>query len=338
MEEQVATLIQLLEEQKQSQQELAASQEKHFESLTLEMLGHQRRVEEQQSKLQEWQMQTEDRLEGLQRDFKGAQEELQERVCLAETRMGQLQKLYCESQTRQLESLEELQQLMFCLGRETADAETAKQPSTETGVAKQEDESEPEGPKLPPCATTSVKLEEATSVPVPTTKNSGPVKESPTSVLGKESSSLRLEALPFTPRGGIEMEPVVTEREGVGEIEEADITVRRPMHRPSAYDGKSSWEAYFTQFEMLADLNRWGVQEKASYLAVSLRGSALTVLTNLPAGQRRDYDALTKALQNRFGTGHQTELNRAKLRGRVRRREETLPALAEDVERLTRLA
>ena len=40
----------------------------------------------------------------------------------------------------------------------------------------------------------------------------------------------------------------------------------------------------------------------------------------------------------RFGTGHQTELNRAKLRGRFQQREETLLALAEDVERLTRLA
>ena len=71
---------------------------------------------------------------------------------------------------------------------------------------------------------------------------------------------------------------------------------------------------------------------------MSLRGAALTVLTNLPAGQRRDYQALAQALQNCFGTGHQTELNRAKLQGRMRRREETLPALAEDVERLTRLA
>jgi len=77
---------------------------------------------------------------------------------------------------------------------------------------------------------------------------------------------------------------------------------------------------------------------ESSYLAVSLRGQALTVLTNLPAEQRQDYQTLTRALQNRFGIGHQTELNRAKLRSRLRRREETLPALAEDVERLTRLA
>ena len=87
-----------------------------------------------------------------------------------------------------------------------------------------------------------------------------------------------------------------------------------------------------------AELNHWTEEEKATYLAISLRGTALTVLTNLPEKQRRSYPALVQALRNRFGTGHQTELNRAKLRARVRRRDETLPALAEDVERLTRLA
>ena len=51
--------------------------------------------------------------------------------------------------------------------------------------------------------------------------------------------------------------------------------------RPSLFDGKSSWEAYQTQFKLLAELNHWTEQEKATHLAISLRGSALTVLTNL---------------------------------------------------------
>ena len=105
--------------------------------------------------------------------------------------------------------------------------------------------------------------------------------------------------------------------------------------KPIAFDGRSSWEAYSTQFEMLAELNGWSEAEKA---AVSLRGSALNVLTNLPEKQRRSYSALVRVLKNRFGTGHQAELNRAKLRTRMRRHDETLPSLAEDVERLTRLA
>ncbi len=110
------------------------------------------------------------------------------------------------------------------------------------------------------------------------------------------------------------------------------------VQRPPPFDGKSTWEAYHAQFSLLAELNGWTEQRKATYLAISLRGSALTVLTNLPEEQRRDYTALSAALQNRFGNTRQVELNRAQLRGRTKRREETLPELAEDVERLARLA
>ena len=110
------------------------------------------------------------------------------------------------------------------------------------------------------------------------------------------------------------------------------------MTKPLPYDGQSSWEAYKLQFEMLAQLNGWNEAQKATYLAVSLRGTALTILTNLPPGQRSEYRSLLSALDNRFGTAHQTELNRVKLRNRTRRREESLPELAEDIECLSRLA
>jgi len=93
-----------------------------------------------------------------------------------------------------------------------------------------------------------------------------------------------------------------------------------------------------TQFEMLAEINGWNEAEKASFLAVSLRGSALVVLSNLPAEGRRHYATLVAALESRFGSAHQVELNRARLRSRTRRREEGLPELAEDIERLVRLA
>ena len=69
-----------------------------------------------------------------------------------------------------------------------------------------------------------------------------------------------------------------------------------------------------------------------------MRGSALTVLTNLPEEQRGDFTALITALKNRFGNNHQAELNRAHLRSRTKKRDESLPELAEDVEQLTRLA
>ena len=110
------------------------------------------------------------------------------------------------------------------------------------------------------------------------------------------------------------------------------------MVRPAPYDGTSPWDAYKAQFELLAELNSWTDAEKATFLAINLRGSALSLLGNLPPRSRTDYAALTEALDCRFGVAHQAELNRTRLRIRRRRRDEGLPELAEDVERLTRLA
>ena len=104
--------------------------------------------------------------------------------------------------------------------------------------------------------------------------------------------------------------------------------------RAAPFDGKSAWDVYRAQFELLADMNRWSDAEKATHLAISLRGAASTVLTNLHTTQRQNYEALTAALDSRFETAHQTELNRMRLKARNRRRDETLADLAEDVERL----
>ena len=115
-------------------------------------------------------------------------------------------------------------------------------------------------------------------------------------------------------------------------------TIGVTQQRPAPFDGKCAWDTYRAQFELLADLNKWSDTDKAAHLAISLRGAAATVLTNLHPTQRRSYEALTSALDSRFGMVHQTELNRSRLKARSRRREETLTELAEDVERLVRLA
>ena len=112
----------------------------------------------------------------------------------------------------------------------------------------------------------------------------------------------------------------------------------RLRQRPSPFDGKMPWDVYHTQFELLAQLNGWSDGEKAAHLAVSLREDAATVLTNLPVSKRQDYASLTSALECRFGTKNQIDLFRTRLRMRRRNKEEPLAGLAEDVERLVRLA
>ena len=79
--------------------------------------------------------------------------------------------------------------------------------------------------------------------------------------------------------------------------------------RPPTYDGKSSWDAFRMQFEMLARINHWSGEEKSTYLAVCLRGSALSVLSNMPADKIYNYDDLVSALEARFGNAHQSELH-----------------------------
>ena len=89
---------------------------------------------------------------------------------------------------------------------------------------------------------------------------------------------------------------------------------------------------------MLATVTGWSTQEKAAYLDVSLKGAAVNVLNGIPADRLYDYNTHLTALEAHFGSGHQAELNRMKLKNRVRKREEGLTELAEDVEKLIRLA
>jgi len=112
----------------------------------------------------------------------------------------------------------------------------------------------------------------------------------------------------------------------------------KPRIRPSHYDGVSSWDDYRAQFELVAELNGWDGRTKAIYLAASLQGQARATLGDLDPSKRKDFSALVEALESRFGSKHQTEMYRAQLRCRTRKRDETLPQLAQAIQRLTRQA
>ena len=53
---------------------------------------------------------------------------------------------------------------------------------------------------------------------------------------------------------------------------------------------------------MLARINGWKEEEKATYLSVSLKGPALTVLTVLNNIPPESYDAPVSALETHFGS------------------------------------
>ncbi|KAJ8050192.1 hypothetical protein HOLleu_03295 [Holothuria leucospilota] len=108
--------------------------------------------------------------------------------------------------------------------------------------------------------------------------------------------------------------------------------------RPGIYDGSSSWEDYQVQFEAVAELHGWDKQEMAMCLAASLKGDARAVLADLHAKSRRSNPLLTEALSRRFSPSHQTEIFRIQLKNRIRKKEESLPQLAQEVRRLARQA
>ena len=80
--------------------------------------------------------------------------------------------------------------------------------------------------------------------------------------------------------------------------------------------------------------------EKATYLVVSLKDSALSELSNLSPDNLYDYSSLVTVLEAHFGSAHQAQLHRMKLKSHFRKREKVwhLAELAKDIERLAQLA
>ena len=112
----------------------------------------------------------------------------------------------------------------------------------------------------------------------------------------------------------------------------------QPKMKAPSYDGTTPWSDYLVQFELVAELNRWDNHTRALYLATSLRGSAQSVLGDLDNIERHDYEALIDCLNQRFGSGNQSEMFRALLHNRVRQPKESLPDLAHEIRKLVRLA
>ena len=123
------------------------------------------------------------------------------------------------------------------------------------------------------------------------------------------------------------------------QIKKVDKGNRPPvLMKPATYDGKSSWLDYKSQFEACATLGHWSEEDKAMYLAVSLRGQAQSVLGDLAGGVPKKYGELITALNERFSPPNQMELHRAQLRERKQRATDSLPELGQSIRRLTNLA
>ena len=104
------------------------------------------------------------------------------------------------------------------------------------------------------------------------------------------------------------------------------------------YDGQTNLQEYMVLFEMIAELNGWDDFSKAMELATSLRGAAQGILSDMRPELRTNYTYLVAALTSRFEPTNQTELYRAQMKSRLRRKSESVQELAQDVKRLVRMA
>lgn len=123
-----------------------------------------------------------------------------------------------------------------------------------------------------------------------------------------------------------------------GDTQSRPYETKPGFTKPDTYDGTTSWTDYMTHFEMASRLNKWGEDVKAMKLAVSLKGTARSVLSDLNTEQLRNYEALLEALGSRFEPKTQCEMFRAQMNARTRKNNESLPQLAQDIKRIVRMA
>ena len=112
---------------------------------------------------------------------------------------------------------------------------------------------------------------------------------------------------------------------------------RKPYYiKPPRFDGKGCIEAHITQFNIVANRNKWTDEEKVDFLKISLSGEASNILKDIK--EDISFEELEQRLKARYGSLDQVEAYRVQLKGRRRKRGESLFDLMKDIRRLFVLA
>ncbi|KAG7496361.1 hypothetical protein JOB18_017623 [Solea senegalensis] len=122
-------------------------------------------------------------------------------------------------------------------------------------------------------------------------------------------------------------------KHGGAQCHGAPVNVKTPK-----FNGKTAWEVFIAQFELLADAVGWTDEHRALQLALCLTEDAASCLLLLSREERGDYGALVGALQRRFGQYGQPVLLRSEFHNRRRRPGEPLRILASDIEYMCKRA
>ena len=106
--------------------------------------------------------------------------------------------------------------------------------------------------------------------------------------------------------------------------------------KPQTYDGTSDWLDYLAHFERVAEYNGWDAYEKLAWLGGSLRGEAMGTLVRLDEIEEESYSSLVHFLNVRFGLD--AKVSQLMLAKRVRKADEPLTQLANNIRRLVKRA
>ena len=119
---------------------------------------------------------------------------------------------------------------------------------------------------------------------------------------------------------------------------------RRPLShtstpmKPQTYNGDEDWESYLSHFEVCAELGRWSLYDKVLYLAACLRGNAQVYYMTLTPVERSSYHTLTVKLGQRFGNLRQQPMWVSKFETRMRKQNESIAELGDDIRRIAQRA
>lgn len=108
--------------------------------------------------------------------------------------------------------------------------------------------------------------------------------------------------------------------------------------KPDKYSGDEDWEQYFSHFQDCAELGKWNEQEKMLTLAACLRGQARAFYTTLAGHDKRSFDNLAYALEQRFGAARQQTRYVSKFQTRLKLVGESIAAFGDDLRLLARKA
>jgi len=124
------------------------------------------------------------------------------------------------------------------------------------------------------------------------------------------------------------------------ESDSDDSMMLRSKHvlKPPKFDGKTSFESFWAQFQNCATHNKWTRPMQLVYLKNALEKDAANVLWDYGTEVTDSLSRLTRTLKMRFGGENFAEKNRIELRNRRRSPTETLIDLHIDIRRLSALA